>query len=153
MWVYRVFNDPVLFECLEADLLENYGYDIYDYFRGKTYCRRLVTMIFQLPNDSRLSRRVRNDPLMTSEHLLLSAVDFLNRIAFESMNLTSATVGGKIYKKDIQKHVPKPTPRPTYDSPTEEEKPKRKFLSGRELKAMFGGEEVKTRITDQTNEE
>lgn len=149
MWVYRVLNDPVLFECLEADLLEVYGYDIYDYFQGKTYARRLMTMVLQLPNDSRLSRRSRNDPLMTSEHLLITAVDFLNRIAFESMNLTSATVGSKIYKKDIQKHIPKPTSRPTYDQPTEEDKPKRKFLSGRELKAMFGGEEIKTKTNNE----
>lgn len=133
--LYGVLRDPVLLDCVEADLLQYYNIDVYSFFRGEITCRRLINLITQLPHDSRFSRRVRNDPLTSSEHLLLTVADNTRLTAYHA-HYSAASQFGKKYA-EIAKKGPKPTERPKYDtsvSPTEEPK---KFLSGRELKKQL----------------
>lgn len=89
-------------------------------------------MIDELPHDSRFKRFVHNDPLDSEEHLLISIIDVLNQIFYQT-SLSAASQVGKNYSKYLKK-APKDIERPKYKV-VKVEKPK--FLSGAELKTMF----------------
>lgn len=133
MMLYGVLKDPVRFPLLEADLLQYYNIDIYDFYRGKIYVRRLVDLMISLPPDSRLLKRERNDPLDVNHHLMMNVVDAMNLMNFQTYYVAAGAMG-KEWKK-IFKNAPKPGDRPKL---VEEEKPKKKFLTGAELKAAMG---------------
>lgn len=131
----RIFQDPELLSALEADLASEYGVDLYSFFRGEMYFRRLQDFVLNLPPDSRLAKRSRNDPIDTGNQLLMTIIDNLNFLNYQTYYLTGATVG-KGWKKIISK-APKPLNRPKYiEDEKVEEKPR--FLSGRELREMMG---------------
>lgn len=137
--MHRVLRDSVLFAELEADLIQYYNFDIYDFIRGDVYVRRVISLMLSLPADSRFMKRQRNDPLDLSQHSEATIIEALNLLNFQAYYIAAAGVG-KEWKK-IFKKAPKPGSRPKY---IEEEKPKSQFMTGRELKAMMG-------ITKQTD--
>ena len=118
-------------------MFEYYGIDIYDFIRGRVACRRMVSLIEQLPSDCRLSRRIRNDPLTASEHLEMSMLDTLGLVAYFGK---FAALGGidKKAHKEILKNAPTPSDRPQY---VKEQKVKKEkvFMSGRDFQAMVSG--------------
>lgn len=122
----------------EADFFQFYHLDIYLYFRQEMSIRRMADLIIELPDESRLSRWFKNDPLVTRDHLLLNVVEALNFLNYQNYYVASGAVGGKEYKKII-KGAPKPIERPHYAEPPKE---KKKFVSGSELKKMLQGERL-----------
>ncbi len=137
--VYGVLKDPVLLDKLEADLLSEYGVDLYSFFRGEMSFRRLYSLVLNLPEDSRISKWIRNDPLDTNTHLLMSVVDGVNLNNYQTYYVASSDIG-KDYKK-IFKSAPKPQKRPKFiEDAAVEEKPR--FLTGRELKGVLAERKV-----------
>ncbi len=135
MMVYGVLKDPILRSKFEADIIQYYpGQDLYDFYRGEMYFRRLWVMFSELPVDSRTSKYIRNDPLNTSEHLLLSVVDGINLVNFHTFYDAAAGVG-KDWPK-ISKKSPKPAERPKFFE-EESNKPKKKFTPIREAQAIL----------------
>jgi hypothetical protein len=69
---------------------------------------------------------------------MMNVVDALNLLNFQSYYVAAGTIG-KDWKKIFQK-APKPGDRPRYeDTTTTDDAPKKKFLSGAELKQMMNG--------------
>lgn len=115
---------------LEADLLSEYGVDLLDLFREEKplTVRRVITLLDQLPEGSRVAKHIRDDALDTTQHLLLTILDGVNQLNYSSYYNASAQVGkkwGQIWKK-----APKPIDRPKIKPP---EKKVKRFMSGREL--------------------
>ncbi len=143
MMLHGILKDPVLFSALEADLLQHYNVDIYTFFREEMYVRRLINLILNLPADSRLIKRQRNDPIDLTHHTTMSVVDALNLLNFQMYYVAAAGIG-KDWKK-IFKNAPKPGERPVY---VEVEKPKKQFMTGRQLANVV--EEAKTKVIAHT---
>jgi hypothetical protein len=75
----------------------------------------------ELPSSSRLAKEIRNDPLSSEEHLLLTIVDILTTVAYQT-SISAAGAAGDEYRR-IMKDAPKPIERPTiyYEEPEVEE--------------------------------
>lgn len=153
MMLHWIFKDPVLLSQLEADFIQYYNLDIYSFLRGEIYCRRMCELVMNLPEGSRVAKKLRNDPLNTQDHLLMTLVDGINFLNFQNYYIAAGAIG-KDYKKILAK-APKSMKRPTYDK--EEAKPKKVFVSGRDLKQMMGGtklviEHTRSCISSRINE-
>ena len=121
--------------ALRADLLSEYGVHLHSMYTDPgVSCIYVASLALQLPDSSRTMRRLRNDAFDQKEHLLADLVDLLSFNSFMS-NVSASAAAGKEAAK-IFKKIPDPMKRPKFVEP---EKPKRKFITGRELKERFGG--------------
>lgn len=133
-------KNPLQLSLLEADFFQYYHIDIYDFIRGKISCRRVCDLLLNLPDESRLLKRIRNDPMTSQEHLMMSVVDALDLLNYQTYYVAASNIG-KDYRKAWGK-APKPGERPTYEKP-KEEKPKKVFTDIGEVKRLLGN---KTRV-------
>lgn len=124
--------------ALRADLLSEYGVHLHSMYTDPgVSCVLVASLLSQLPEASRVMRRLRNDCLSQDQHFLADIVDLLAQSAF--MNTVQANVALGKQTQKVFKKAPDPMERPVYVKP---EKPKYKFLSGKELRARFGGGEI-----------
>ncbi len=93
--------------------------------------RELLLYIEYLPEDSLLKQYLRNDPLTGDQKLLLTIVDVLNQVAFES-RIGAMAGAGKSYSR-VNQHRPKAIERPTIIPIPK----KRIFLKASDLKRML----------------
>lgn len=98
--------------------------------------RWVISHMHLLPEDSRIKKHTRNDPFDMKEHLLTDLFDAINNVAFTTSISASADAGKRA--KQAFSQAPKPVKRPKLRDEPEEKPKKKKFLSGRELKRMFG---------------
>lgn len=96
--------------------------------------RKLVGFIEGLPSHSRLAKHSRNDPLSFEEHLLLSVIDGVRSVSFQTSIVAAGTIGSSEYNKVIR-DAPEPVERPKiyHDAEPEEEY---QFTSITELSAL-----------------
>jgi hypothetical protein len=136
-----VLRDEELSEMVEADFQSEYGLDLRDLYRSKSRMtlRRCLVLFNQLPGESRVMKRLRNDGFSMRDHLLANIFDTLRRIDFSTnvgarANLTSES-------QSIFDSMPEPMKRPVFIEP-EEDKPKPiKFTSTRELKKLMNADQ------------
>lgn len=135
-------KDDALCAALRADLLSEYGVHLHSMYTDPGMsCVLVASLLSQLPESSRLMRRLRNDCLSQDQHLLLDIVDLLAQSAFMTTVQANVALGKQTQK--VFKKAPNPAERPVFVKP---EKPKFKFLSGKELRERFGGgDEISSR--------
>lgn len=98
-------------------------------------CSWAARMMYQLPAESRTMCHFRNDPWVTSNHLQAEHLDQFNQMIFLLTLIAQKDIKPNDFQRVIRKR-PKPIERPTV---YKVEKPKPKFLTGKELKAYLSG--------------
>lgn len=125
---------------LEADLHQyanGFDYrDLFDRSKPRVTARLVANLAYQLPDESRLKKRMYNTRLDTTQHLLFEIIDVLNQATFQTSIVAAGTVG-KEYRS-AQDDAPKRIKRPVFV----EAKPR--FMTTAELRGMLSG---KDRIT------
>ena len=117
----------------EIDLLEM-GVDLLDFFRGKLSLRRLVSLLFSLPEGSRLRRHLEGPTGLwdRSDYLTANVIDGLNSVAYWSQyNIWFKSTPDS---RGDAPEFPRPFPRPG-DLPPEEEVVE--FSSPEQVRAML----------------
>ncbi len=134
--VYGVLHDPVLLSKLEADFRQYYHFSVRELFDpdSPVTLREVYELTRELPVESRFMKYLSDDLFSPQDHMAANTNDALQNISFQLGILASGTVGGKEYRKAMQ-DAPKPMERPTVVEKAE--KPKPKFVTGRELAELL----------------
>lgn len=131
----KVWYDKEKRAFAEADFHSEYGLDLYGITTGGLSIAKASRLLWNLPPKSRLRQSLPKEHVLWTQedHHRQDQVDLLQQILYYTMQ--GATIKDGLKRSDVQKihrQAPKRSLRPG------EEKPKYKFLSGKELrKTLF----------------
>jgi hypothetical protein len=121
-----------------ADLRQYYDVDLRDFWREGSGLSLLVliSLLFQLPVDSRVMQHLGEKRFNRQEHLQADILDALRQIAYyTSVNANVQIRDARSYKKIVES-APKPLRRPGDPEPV---KPTKQFVSGKQAAGVMKG--------------
>jgi hypothetical protein len=114
---------------VEADFVQFYQVDIRDLFdpgKPRATPRWASNLVHQLPDESRVKRRLANSLFTPDQHIAMDISDLLKAVLYQTSVGASVWMSSSDYKK-VMEGAPRPQERPVF----EKEKPK--FGKGKDL--------------------